>query len=122
MRNSEWIHPGNKKQQQWAFKYLAKKKDWDEGSDVAEQVLLDISKGKRLSDNERAQMESAWRSHLSRQKKKTKSVTLPIDAYNIVQDEAKQLNISASQFMEALIEIYRDKPNRASIVFKVTKI
>lgn len=122
MKNSEWIRPSNKKQQQWAFKYLAKKKDWDEGSDVAEQVLLDISKGKRLSDNERAQMESAWRSHLSRQKKKTKSVTLPIDAYNIVQDEAKQLNISASQFMEALIEIYRDKPNRASIVFKVTKI
>lgn len=122
MKNSEWIRPSNKKQQQWVFKYLAKKKDWDESSDVAEQVLLDISKGKRLSDNERAQMESAWRSHLNRQKKKTKSVTLPIDAYNIVQDEAKQLNISASQFMEALIEIYRDKPNRASIVFKVTKI
>lgn len=101
MRNVGWIKPGNKAQQDWVLKYLINNLNRYAGSTVDRDFLLEISKGRILSADERAKMESAWRSFNSRKKRKTRTITVNNEVYSEIERQATRSGKPISAYLES---------------------
>lgn len=71
-----------------------------------------VSDGDLISDEVRLKMESAWRSYLSRQKKKTKIITISSSTYSDAKIAAEAKGMTVREYIEDLIGRPVEKPLR----------
>lgn len=69
-----------------------------------------MSDGDLISDEVRLKMESAWRSYLSRQKKKMKSIAISSSAYKEAKLAAEAKGMTVRGYIEHLIGSQLQKP------------
>jgi hypothetical protein len=105
MKKTKWIKKGNKRQGDWIRDYLIKNCGHNPMQLNSKSVGSFVSEGKLITDEkQRAKMESAWNSHLNRQSKSGKSISISKEPHKQASKRAKLTNQSLAKYIESLIE------------------
>ncbi|MFT6449246.1 MAG: hypothetical protein ACJAW8_001607 [Oleispira sp.] len=110
MKNTKWINKNSKKQSEWIYHYLIKNCSQNPIQLHKKTAGVFVSEGKLATAEERLKMESAWRSHLNRQKTNKRNISVSKKAYQLVSTIAKRNNQTVGEYIENLIYSHQRGP------------